>query len=201
MVYKSLNNLILVLLCNLIFYQIHSHSFFSCFIAFIRFLKHPRGFWIHENVPRLYHRILSSIFLHHLSCWRWLNTSLFLWVSVCSTQVPTTQLLFEHVFFLNVSIRLPLNQFTSIHVLILSPLGLLGTYLVQLPMAGFTQTEKQTRCSMRSSGSWLSEGSQNTLLRAPPATHFWKLASSHSCMHSTVPHIKPFTEPSVKTFT
>lgn len=53
MAYKSLNDLILVLLCNLIFYRIHSHSFFSCLIAFIRFLKHPRGFWIHENVPRL----------------------------------------------------------------------------------------------------------------------------------------------------
>lgn len=99
-----------------------------------------------------------------------------------------------YIFYLNVSIDLPLNQFTSIRVPIPSPLGVLGTYFIQLPMAGFTQTEKQTRCRMRSSGSWLSKGSQNTLLRAPPTTSCWKLESFYSWMLSTVSHIKPFTE-------
>ena len=43
----------------------------------------------------------------------------------------------------------------------------------------------------------LNAGSQ----RAPPATPFWILDSFHSWMHSTLPHVEPFTDPTVKTFT
>ena len=81
---------------------------------------------------------------------------------------PTPSITFRvHVFFWMVSIHLPLNLFTSIHALLPILLGLLRLYLVQLHLAGFTQTKK-TRCRMRNFGSWLSKGSQNTLLRAPP---------------------------------
>lgn len=99
-VYKSLNYLGLVSLCNLIFYQIPSRSFFPATLTFFRFCKHPRGFWSHANVPRLSHRVLSSTFLHHLSFCRWLNPSLFLRASVCwgSTPASTTQLLLDHIF-------------------------------------------------------------------------------------------------------
>lgn len=107
-VYKSLNYLGLVSLCNLIYYQIPSRSFFPAFSIFsihffsifFRFCKHPRGFWSHANAPRLSHRVLSSTFLHHLSFCRWLNPPLFLWASVCwrCTPASTTQLLIDHIF-------------------------------------------------------------------------------------------------------
>lgn len=116
---------------------------------------------------------------------------------------PAIHLLLEHVFFflsffLKVSTEFPLKLLTSICVLILS---LLGTYLVQLPTAGFIQIEKQTRCRMRSSGSWIWAHRDHCSELHQPHPPFWILDSFHSWTHSTLPHVGPFTDPTVKTLT
>lgn len=65
----------------------------------------------------------------------------------------------------------------------------------------FFQIEKQTRCRRRSSGSWIWAHRDHCSELHQPHTPFWILDSFHSWMHSTLPHVGPFTDPTVKTLT
>lgn len=138
---KSLNDLVLVLVCTSFFVNIS-------LIHFFLFLLHWLSFDFlnsHTNASRL--PIWSSSLSSSVTCHVGGG-----WILACS-----------YGFLLTVSQSQPLNyhwntgslfdsfhrftsESTSIHVLLLSLMGLTGTYLVKLSMADFTQTEKQTRC-------------------------------------------------------
>ena len=168
--YESFKDLVLGLLCKLIVYQFLLHSFFLLHRLFFRFHQPPRSVWSHVNVPKTFPRDVI-LYLPPSRAILEMVQDITVPMGFCLLALypaPAIHLLLDHVFFffLKVSTEFPLKLLTSIRGLILS---LLGTYLVQLPKVGFIQIEKQTRCRMRSSGSWMRAHKE---LHQPPPSEY-----------------------------